>query len=346
MLFYTGSSRLSVGLRQEADRAISTPMQPHMRRMREMVDEAVEMLHAGRRGRFRRASARELEAEAAPGRRHQHDRRSTASTTMHGAPARSAASCSARAARASWCSWFPPTGGAAGSRGAVASHHVVPVSVDFTGSTHRPSQGRTARLAEQPVIPSEIFASAQARREGVAEMEVFPTKLESVLSDQAADGLRGLPRPLRRDLQPRAYFTAGIPIDFVQDDISVSYRHVLRGIHGDGKTWKLISCLQGSFYFVVVEQRPGFAAIPRVGVASRCPTRTSCRCSCRRSSATAIWCMSERAIFHYKQSTRIRPGRPVHAVVERSDAEIWWPIQIPSCRSATREMPSLNEAAP
>jgi len=41
------------------------------------------------------------------------------------------------------------------------------------------------------------------------------------------------------------YKEAGIKCDFVQDDISTSSKHVLRGIHGDQDTWKLISCLYG-----------------------------------------------------------------------------------------------------
>ena len=48
----------------------------------------------------------------------------------------------------------------------------------------------------------------------------------------------------------------GISVEFVQDDISYSRQNVLRGIHGDNKTWKLISCLYGSFYFVVVNNDP------------------------------------------------------------------------------------------
>ena len=40
----------------------------------------------------------------------------------------------------------------------------------------------------------------------------------------------------------------GINLNFVQDDISISYKNVLRGVHGDSKTWKLVSCLQESFY--------------------------------------------------------------------------------------------------
>jgi dTDP-4-dehydrorhamnose 3,5-epimerase len=39
---------------------------------------------------------------------------------------------------------------------------------------------------------------------------------------------------------------------FVSDNVSMSCKHTLRGIHGDDKTWKLISCLHGRVFFVVV----------------------------------------------------------------------------------------------
>lgn len=48
------------------------------------------------------------------------------------------------------------------------------------------------------------------------------------------------------------FLSRGINIDFLQDDISVSKKNVLRGIHGDEKTWKLISCFYGSFQLIVV----------------------------------------------------------------------------------------------
>jgi dTDP-4-dehydrorhamnose 3,5-epimerase len=41
-------------------------------------------------------------------------------------------------------------------------------------------------------------------------------------------------------------------INFVQDDLSISKKNVLRGIHGDFKTWKLLSCIVGKIYFIVV----------------------------------------------------------------------------------------------
>ena len=35
----------------------------------------------------------------------------------------------------------------------------------------------------------------------------------------------------------QAYKEAGINLEFVQDDFSISRRNILRGIHGDSTTW-------------------------------------------------------------------------------------------------------------
>jgi len=51
------------------------------------------------------------------------------------------------------------------------------------------------------------------------------------------------------------YETNGITIKFLRDDISTSKRNVLRGIHYDDKTWKLIQCMHGKIYFVVADMR-------------------------------------------------------------------------------------------
>jgi dTDP-4-dehydrorhamnose 3,5-epimerase len=48
---------------------------------------------------------------------------------------------------------------------------------------------------------------------------------------------------------------AGIDVKFVVDDHSRSRRNVLRGMHGDSRTWKLISCLHGAFFFAVSDVR-------------------------------------------------------------------------------------------
>lgn len=50
----------------------------------------------------------------------------------------------------------------------------------------------------------------------------------------------------------KEYFAAGLTADFVQDDISMSYRGVLKGMHGDSGTYKLVQCVYGSVYSVIL----------------------------------------------------------------------------------------------
>ena len=47
-----------------------------------------------------------------------------------------------------------------------------------------------------------------------------------------------------------------IDLIFNHDKISTSRKNVLRGLHGDTKSWKLMECIHGDIYFVVVDNRP------------------------------------------------------------------------------------------
>src|SRR5690242_16190863 len=82
-------------------------------------------------------------------------------------------------------------------------------------------------------------------------MQITKTKLDGVLliKPNIFEDFRG---QYVETYNERLYQESGIAARFVQDDISVSSLHVLRGIHGDAETWKLVSCLYGKFYLVVV----------------------------------------------------------------------------------------------
>lgn len=41
-------------------------------------------------------------------------------------------------------------------------------------------------------------------------------------------------------------------LNFNHDKISISKKNVIRGLHGDNKSWKLISCVYGKIFFVVI----------------------------------------------------------------------------------------------
>lgn len=45
-------------------------------------------------------------------------------------------------------------------------------------------------------------------------------------------------------------------IEFVHDKFATSKRNVLRGLHGDNKTWKLVTCVYGEIFQVVIDNRP------------------------------------------------------------------------------------------
>lgn len=124
------------------------------------------------------------------------------------------------------------------------------------------------------------------------------------------------------------YRKAGIDVTFVQDDISVSTRHVLRGIHGDDGTWKLISCLHGKFYLVVVNwdrrspqyrQWEGFVLSDRTRLQVLVPPRFG----------NGHLVLSDTAIFHYKQSTYYDRAGQFTVLWNDPDVNIWWPVRDP-----------------
>ncbi|MCA9733113.1 MAG: dTDP-4-dehydrorhamnose 3,5-epimerase family protein [Leptospiraceae bacterium] len=45
-------------------------------------------------------------------------------------------------------------------------------------------------------------------------------------------------------------------IVFIHDKFAESKPNVLRGMHGDSKTWKLVTCIKGDIFQVIVDYRP------------------------------------------------------------------------------------------
>ena len=82
-------------------------------------------------------------------------------------------------------------------------------------------------------------------------IEIQKTELKGVLLIQvgAFEDHRG---EYVETYNEKEYKQAGIDVHFVQDDYSVSMKNVLRGIHGDDESWKLIHCPFGRFYLVVL----------------------------------------------------------------------------------------------
>lgn len=124
------------------------------------------------------------------------------------------------------------------------------------------------------------------------------------------------------------YRKAGITQNFVQDDISGSSKHVLRGIHGDQDTWKLVSCLVGNFFLVVVNNDPASPQYKQSEGFSLSETnRLQVLIPPKFGNGHVV--MSEKAIFHYKQTSYYNRAGQFTIAWNDPAYKIWWPIKNP-----------------
>jgi dTDP-4-dehydrorhamnose 3,5-epimerase len=124
------------------------------------------------------------------------------------------------------------------------------------------------------------------------------------------------------------YRNHGIDLKFVQDDISVSSRYVLRGVHGDAETWKLISCLHGSFYLNVVNNDRNSRQYRKwQGFTLSDSNRHQVLVPPMFGNGHVV--LTEKAIFHYKQNTYYNPGGQFTIVWNDPEYGLWWPISNP-----------------
>lgn len=124
------------------------------------------------------------------------------------------------------------------------------------------------------------------------------------------------------------YRQAGIDMNFVQDDISVSSKFVLRGIHGDQETWKLVSCLWGKFYLVVVNWDPGSSQY-RQWEAFMLSDQNRRQVLIPPKFGNGHLVLSDQAIFHYKQTTYYNREGQFTLPWNDPSLGIWWPVKQP-----------------
>ena len=159
-------------------------------------------------------------------------------------------------------------------------------------------------------------------------MEVTKTKLDGVLLITPPTIFQDFRGTYIETYNEQLYAEAGIRVRFVQDDISVSSRNVLRGIHGDRETWKLISCLYGQFYLVVVnwhDASPQFGKWESFVLSDE--NRLQVLVPPRFGNGHLV--LSEVAIFHYKQSAYYNRAGQFTLLWNNPKLNIEWPIRNP-----------------
>jgi dTDP-4-dehydrorhamnose 3,5-epimerase len=158
-------------------------------------------------------------------------------------------------------------------------------------------------------------------------MEIAKTNLEGVLLIKP-DIFKDYRGEFVEIYNEELYAKHGITVKFLQDDISLSHQNVLRGIHGDEETWKLISCLYGEVYDVVVDcrkQSSHFGEWQSFLLSGQNCFQVLVPPGCGNSHLV----LSQEVIFHYKQSTYYDPKRQFTFKYNDPRFNISWPIQNP-----------------
>jgi dTDP-4-dehydrorhamnose 3,5-epimerase len=159
-------------------------------------------------------------------------------------------------------------------------------------------------------------------------MEVSKTKLDGVMVIKPPTIFEDFRGTYVEIYNQGIYDDAGIKVKFIQEDISTSANHVLRGIHGDQETWKLISCLYGKFYLVIVnwdETSPQY----RQWESFLLSDHNHLQVLVPPKFGNGHLVLSDKAIFHYKQTTSYNRGSQFTILWNDPELNIWWPVKTP-----------------
>ncbi|MDP3792420.1 MAG: dTDP-4-dehydrorhamnose 3,5-epimerase family protein [bacterium] len=159
-------------------------------------------------------------------------------------------------------------------------------------------------------------------------IKVHQTTLPGVLQIErfAFEDHRGIYMEIYNE---KGYFDAGIPVDFISVDSSSSHKNVLRGLHGDPKTWKLISCIYGELYLVVLNYDESSTHFGKWETFTLTP-HNRLQILVPPMHANGHLIISDEAVFHYNQSEHYTDGKNQFTVKWNDPRfNILWPITNP-----------------
>lgn len=140
------------------------------------------------------------------------------------------------------------------------------------------------------------------------------------------------------------YTEAGIPADFVQDNISLSQCGVLRGLHfqNPNAQGKLVYVLQGEVFDVVVDIRAGSPTFGR-WVGQTLSGENKRQIYVPSGFAHGFCVVSEQALFAYKCTDTYNPAAEGSVRWDDPEIGIQWPVSAPSLSAKDQAAPLLSE---
>jgi dTDP-4-dehydrorhamnose 3,5-epimerase len=140
------------------------------------------------------------------------------------------------------------------------------------------------------------------------------------------------------------YREAGIPADFVQDNVSRSARGVLRGLHFQNPNLqgKLVQVLEGEVFDVAVDIRVGSPSFGR-WVGATLSADNHHQLWIPEGFAHGFCVLSEHALFSYKCTAPYDAAADGGIRWDDPDIAVAWPVASPNVSDKDRAAPRLCE---
>jgi len=115
---------------------------------------------------------------------------------------------------------------------------------------------------------------------------------------------------------------------FVQDDISISNKGVLRGLHGDRKTTKIVTVINGSGYALIADNRPESPTYKK-WQSFTLSKQNKQLLLLPAGIGNSILSLEDNMIYYYKQNTHFIDGQQFTIKWNDPEWNFWWPISDP-----------------
>tara|TARA_R110000851_G_scaffold333524_1_gene514402 strand:- start:15730 stop:16284 length:555 start_codon:yes stop_codon:yes gene_type:complete len=116
---------------------------------------------------------------------------------------------------------------------------------------------------------------------------------------------------------------------FKIDSYSISRKNVIRGLHGDTKTWKLVQCLQGSIYLVVVDLRKNSSTYKKKNI-FYINDKNKSQVLIPPNCVNGHLCLSDTCLFSYKLTEDyVSIDEQISVKWDDKEFDIFWPIKTP-----------------
>jgi dTDP-4-dehydrorhamnose 3,5-epimerase len=121
------------------------------------------------------------------------------------------------------------------------------------------------------------------------------------------------------------YRQCGVEESFVQDNLSLSRRNVLRGLHGDARMAKLVGVLRGSIFDVLVDLRPQSPTYRR-WFGATLDGEKAARIYVPKGFLHGFLALEDGTLVAYKQSAPYDPAQEFSIAWNDRDIGIEWPL--------------------